>query len=106
MKQIEIRTQSSDISENLQARIEDPLWLLARQWQLGEFKADDAGSPVGAQALLSTSHVNRIQLGNESDKKTVAFDFSPYDTPLEAVVEREPTITSKKCKLLPSAADR
>ena len=35
---------------SLQAQIRDPLWLLARQWQVGEFAGDDAGSPV--QAVL------------------------------------------------------
>ena len=35
----------------LQARIYDPLWLLARQWQIGEFQGEDNGSPaIGAMA--------------------------------------------------------
>lgn len=38
----------------LAAPVADPLWLLARQWQTGEFVAIDGGSPVRAD--LSWSH--------------------------------------------------
>ena len=31
---------------DLEARIADPLWMLARQWQVGEFRGEDAASPV------------------------------------------------------------
>jgi len=31
--------------ETLKARIYDPLWLLARQWQLGELQGEDNGTP-------------------------------------------------------------
>ena len=34
---------SSNIGEALEARIKDPLWFLARQWQSGEFEAEDGG---------------------------------------------------------------
>jgi hypothetical protein len=30
----------------LAAEVRDPLWMLTRQWQLGEFLAEDAGSPA------------------------------------------------------------
>lgn len=32
----------------LQRQIRDPLWFLARQWQVGEFEGADAGSPIRA----------------------------------------------------------
>lgn len=38
-----------DMAEVLQARIRDPLWMLARQWQLGEFQGEDAGAPAYVQ---------------------------------------------------------
>ena len=38
-----------DIDAGLQAQTHDPLWLLARQWQTGEFQGEDAGTP-GARA--------------------------------------------------------
>ena len=32
---------SANIGEALEARIKDPLWFLARQWQSGEFEAEN-----------------------------------------------------------------
>ena len=38
--------QCAAMEETLKARVYDPLWMLARQWQLGEFQGEDNGSPV------------------------------------------------------------
>jgi len=42
-----------DLEPGLAARIADPLWLVGRQWQLGELRGEDAGTPI--QAFLSGS---------------------------------------------------
>jgi hypothetical protein len=34
---------SANIGDALAARIKDPLWFLARQWQTGEFEAENGG---------------------------------------------------------------
>jgi hypothetical protein len=41
---LEPRPRSRDFARGLEARVHDPLWMLARQWQVGEFEGDDAGS--------------------------------------------------------------
>src|SRR5437870_84096 len=41
---LEPRPRSPHIEEALAARVRDPAWFLARQWQLGEFRGEDAGS--------------------------------------------------------------
>ncbi|HEU0029481.1 MAG TPA: hypothetical protein VFQ53_02525 [Kofleriaceae bacterium] len=41
---LEPRPRDPDIRESLAARVRDPLWFLTRQWQLGELRAEDAGS--------------------------------------------------------------
>ena len=38
--------RSPHVEDGLAARLADPLWMLARQWQLGEFRGYDAGSLV------------------------------------------------------------
>ncbi len=43
---LEPRARSTDLAGALAARVRDPAWLLARQWQLGEFRGEDAGSPA------------------------------------------------------------
>ena len=37
---------SAKIGDALAARIKDPLWFLARQWQTGEFEAENGGTPA------------------------------------------------------------
>ena len=52
---LEPQSVTGDPTPGLEARVHDPLWLLCRQWQLGELKGEDAGSPLGVE-LSVTSH--------------------------------------------------
>ena len=63
---LELSTTNPDLQDGLQARIHDPLWILARQWQFGEFNGADAGSPAAAQVLVDTTHLNRYRPGPPS----------------------------------------
>jgi hypothetical protein len=82
---LEPRPRSREFARALEARVHDPLWLLARQWQVGEFKGDDAGSLTAACLEIDATPVNRYQPGPDGTAR-------PYDLrklPLEALVERE-----------------
>lgn len=46
---LEPRPRSPSFKSSLSAELRDPLWLLARQWQVGEFQGEDAGSPAFIQ---------------------------------------------------------
>jgi len=80
---LEITPRNSDFDRSLQAEIRDALWMLTRQWQLGEFEGEDAASPVSALILGEHTPVDRVELG--------ASPVQPYDDslPLEAAVEAE-----------------
>lgn len=53
---LEPRSRTDDMKPSLEGRVFDPAWLLGRQWQVGEFVGDDAGSPVvGEVQVLSNS---------------------------------------------------
>lgn len=52
---LEPKTLGADATKTLTARILDPLWLLHRQWQLGEFRAEDAGSPAWAEVTTQSA---------------------------------------------------
>jgi hypothetical protein len=82
---LEPRPRSRDFARGLEARVHDPLWLLARQWQVGEFKADDAGSLVAARLDSEVTPLNRYQAGAEASARP----YDPQRHPLEALVERE-----------------
>src|SRR5262245_46189315 len=68
----------------LRAEVRDALWLLTRQWQMGEFQGDDAGSPVFAKLHLGTTRLTTYQPGGGAEQ--------PLDerVPLEARVEQQP----------------
>lgn len=80
---IESRCRSNDISRGIQARIADPLWMLARQWQVGEFQGEDAGSPIEIELDYSTQGVDTFAVTDQTHS------YDPEDIPLETLVERE-----------------
>lgn len=48
-ERIEASSRDDELDSGVEARIADPLWMLARQWQVGEFRGDDAASPVATR---------------------------------------------------------
>lgn len=71
----------ADPEEGLRARVADPVWFLAQQWQLGEHQGEDAASPVAVAANIRHSPVTY-------DRARPALD--PTTVPAEALVEAEP----------------
>jgi hypothetical protein len=47
--QLQPSPRTPSIADGLAAAVRDPAWLLARQWQLGEFQGLDGGSPAYAR---------------------------------------------------------
>ncbi len=85
---LEPQSVSGDPSSGLEARVHDPLWLLARQWQFGEFRGEDAGTPFAVHASTVSERVTAWQPGNlQSDAAALPM---PMHEPLEVSVEREP----------------
>jgi len=70
-------------AHGLAAPIADPLWLLGRQWQVGELTAEDAGTPVAVTVATSAFPIDRLIVG--SDVRAIDGNL-----PLEALVEPEP----------------
>jgi hypothetical protein len=80
---LEPRPRTADFSRSLRAEVRDPLWLLTRQWQFGEFDAEDAGSPIDARLMTRQLPVDRVALAGGLPH---AYDET---IPLEAAAERE-----------------
>jgi hypothetical protein len=78
---------SDDVSEALQARVADPLWMLARQWQFNEFQGEDAGSPIEAALRVTGVPVTSLVGG---DEPAVPLEGA---APVEALVEREQVLS-------------
>ena len=83
---LEPQPRDASMERSLQAQVRDPLWLLARQWQMGEFIGDDAGSPVDATIAAEMRTVTTYRPG-ALDSSTIPIDPK---LPIEVHVEREP----------------
>jgi hypothetical protein len=64
---LESRTRQVEFDDALAARIHDPMFLLARQWQFGEFKGEDAGSAVFASIARRITKVAPPAGGSSDD---------------------------------------
>lgn len=82
---MEPRPRSADIQRALCAEVRDPLWMLARQWQVGEFQGEDAGSPIWAE--LTTQSIPVTSWASKVDD--VAGDYNLERWPFERVVQAE-----------------
>ncbi len=85
---LEPRTREGTMARSLQAQVRDPLWMLARQWQVGEFRGDDAGSPIQATFRVESVNLTSYQSG-PGPGNVVPLDEG---VPLETHVEREAVI--------------
>lgn len=87
---LEPRCRDADMARTVAARLFDPLWMLARQWQTAEFQGEDGGSPVVARVRATTTQVTRCWLGElPANTNTRAAPYDAASMPLEVLVERQ-----------------
>src|SRR5262245_41003505 len=79
---LEGRPRADKFERALRAEVRDPLWMLTRQWQMGEFRGDDAGSPIFAKVHVETTRLRKYQPVNGPVE-----DFND-GIPLEPQVEK------------------
>jgi hypothetical protein len=81
---LEARPRTIAFDRSLKAEVRDALWMLTRQWQVGEFQGEDAGSPILTRASFATSPLTKY--------RPDLHDPEPFEDtlPLEAKVERRP----------------
>lgn len=85
---LEGRARDATMAAGLEARVHDPLWFLARQWQLGEFRGEDAGTPVKARLRAESSPLTGYLPRPPEPGSNAGLPFTD-DTPLETLVQRE-----------------
>ena len=91
---LEGRPRTTSFDRALRAEVRDALWMLTKQWQMGEFRGSDAGSPVFAKLQLATTRLTKYR---PDDKDA---ELLGGDVPLEAKVERRPVALSLDLRLL------
>jgi|26BtaG_2_1085354.scaffolds.fasta_scaffold00036_4 hypothetical protein len=80
---LEARPRADDFDQALKAEVRDPLWMLTKQWQMGEFRGDDAGSPAFAKIQMAMTQLTKYQADSNS------VQLFENDIPLEAKVEQK-----------------
>ncbi|MCU0433588.1 MAG: hypothetical protein MUC87_09065 [Bacteroidia bacterium] len=80
---LESRARTEDFTRSLRAEVRDAMWMLTRQWQMGEFEAEDAGSAIDARLLTHENAADRFRIkGGDGQLYT-------SELPLETIAERE-----------------
>jgi len=80
---LEGRPRTHHFDRALKGEVRDALWMLTKQWQMGEFKADDAGSPVHAKVHITSSRLDTFKAAGQNPQ-----DFE-HNIPLEAKAEQK-----------------
>ena len=80
---LEGRTRAEDFDRAMRAEVRDALWMISKQWQMGEFIGDDAGSPVLSKVHMATTTLNKYQAGGAPPVPL------ERDIPLEVKVENQ-----------------
>lgn len=81
---LEGRPRTRAFDRALRAEVRDALWMLTRQWQVGELRGEDAGSPIHAKVRVDTTPVRAFRPPGDDGKAPVA------DLPPQAAVEQLP----------------
>jgi hypothetical protein len=72
-----------DLALGIAAEIADPLWLLGRQWQMGEWQGENGGSPVSASVSASSYVIDSLGIGSG------VIPYLPASTPVDTLVEQD-----------------
>jgi hypothetical protein len=78
----------------VEARLHDPLWLLGRQWQLGELQHDGGSTPLDVRVEGTSSKLTLLRAPSGA---TVPLELAA--APLEAIAEREPVLEDGQAAL-------
>ncbi len=89
---LEGRPRTQNFDKALKAEVRDALWMLTKQWQMGEFKGDDAGTPVFSKVHITSTHLQKYRAAGKTEET-----YEDY-VPLEAKAEQKliPFIRAEK----------
>jgi len=76
--------RTDEFDRSLRAEIADPLWLLCRQWQMGEFEGEDAATACQAKILAEHQQPEVIHFNQGNP-----VNYDANKMPLETLIEGE-----------------
>ena len=72
---IEGRTRNTDPTEALRLRVHDPLWMPARQWQMGEFRGNNTGTAMSVRCEVSYEDCSKDPIEPVTEQVNPRIDF-------------------------------
>ena len=87
---LESTVTQPDSDDGYAARVHDPLWLLGRQWQVGEFSGQDGGSPAQARWRALVAPMTRYQPGPIPPDTQLQAGALDGTLPWQVIAERRP----------------
>ena len=81
---LEGRPRAETFERALRAEVRDALWMVTRQWQMGEYRGNDAGSPIAARVRVETTPLQKYQPAQGKARTLLT------TIPLETRVEQMP----------------
>lgn len=75
LRRLEPLPPHGDLQRGFANEVADPLWMLGRQWQLGEHAGEDAGAPVAVTMAVSHTPIDPVD------------GLDPTVVPAEAIIE-------------------
>ena len=72
---IEGRTRNTDPTEAMRLRVHDPLWMLARQWQMGEFRGNNTGTAMSVRCIVRYEDCSTDPIEPVTEQVNPCIDF-------------------------------
>ncbi|MFC5412200.1 hypothetical protein ACFPMF_22940 [Larkinella bovis] len=79
---LEPRTRKNEFEDTLKCEVHDPLWMLTRQWQFGEFQGEDTGSAIFAKIKMLSTRISRYR--SATGEGETYSDVIPLETKVES----------------------
>ena len=90
---LEGKPRSQNLEDALKAEVRDPLWMLCRQWQFGEFEGEDAATPAFSRVRYQKNYLSQIQLPDQTPQE------AQPEVPLNPIIETIPFVWDLSIRL-------
>lgn len=74
-ERVEGRTRELNPTEALRLRVHDPLWMLARQWQMGEFRGNNTGTAMSVRCEVKYEDCSADPIEPVTERINPRIDF-------------------------------
>lgn len=79
---LEGRPRTHNFNKALKSEVRDALWMICKQWQMGEFKGEDAGTAVFSKIKIDSTEINELSPANSP------FTKLDKSLPIETIIEQ------------------